>query len=221
MQNSNETILDGLTAATYYKYFAQDNNSRIVKKMPFERISAKTFYAKNKYVFDKAVETYQKYIIDYFKFLIYECKKTEFDAQEVVLSKVYFSKFVDYLKVNSQYSKIYKWFLKSVNNIVNDCIKLGFTSTKEYMQYLILNRLLVAKYLSGEISIYYLSAIQNFKKIIPKLDNISQAEFSKILNRYDKYNLDIQETFKKYKSCRINPIQFTDKLLWKKLNNKM
>ena len=85
---------------------------------------------------------------------------------------------------------------------------------------MISSRKLVAKYLAGEISIYYLSSIQNFKKIIPKLDRISQDEFSKILSRYDKYNLDVQEAFRKYKPCRINPIKFTDELLWKKLNNK-
>lgn len=223
MQESNCIKLNGLAAATYYKYFAQDNNPNIIRKMPLERIAAKSLYTKNKDVFDKFVEVYQKYnvdIIKYFKFLVYECGKTEWDIPEVLLSKVYLSKFVDYLKVNNQYYKIYKWFLKSANNIVDDCIKLGFTSTKEYIRHLITSRKLVAKYLAGEISIYYLSSIQNFKQIIPKLDRISQDEFSKILNRYDKYNVDIQEAFKKYKSCRVNPIKFTDDLLWRKLNKQ-
>ena len=223
MQTSEIKEFNGFTAAVYYKYFAQDINPYIERRQPIEKIAARGFYQKNKKAFDKFVKIYQKYSIDilkYFKFLIYECRKTEKDAAEVLLSQVYLSKFIDYLKVNNQYYRIYKYFLKSAENIANDCVKLGFMSTKEYIRHLIATRMLATKYVAGEISIYYLSAIQNFKKIILKLDPISQAEFSKILNRYDKYNSDVQDAFKIYKSCRINPIKFTDELIWKKLEQK-
>lgn len=36
--------------------------------------------------------------------------------------------------------------------------------------------------------------------------------------RYDKYNVDVNEAFRMYKSSRINPLEFTDELLWKKQN---
>ena len=58
MQNNDCIHLDGLSAATYYKYFAQDNNPNIIRKIPLERVAAKGLYIKNKEVFDKFVEVY-------------------------------------------------------------------------------------------------------------------------------------------------------------------
>lgn len=222
MQSNDEITMTGFLAATYYKYFAQNNNPYIVRTLPLNRISAKTLYNKNKKAFDKFVTVYNKYNIDiikYLKFVTIECGKTEKDIPEVLLSQVYLSKFIEYLQVRQQYYKIYKYFLKSANNIVDDCIRLGYTSVKEYLRYLISNNKLVNEYVAGRISCYYLCAIQNFKKIVPKMDVISQHEFSKILMRYDKYNLDVQEAFRLYKSNSIKPIKFTEELLWSKLNN--
>lgn len=88
------------------------------------------------------------------------------------------------------------------------------------MQHLAESRQLAAKYVSGKISVYYLCAIQNFKDIIRKLDPVSQAEFSKISNRYDKYKMDITEAFKMHKSCQLCPIKLTDELIWSRINNK-
>lgn len=219
IQCSDGITLDGLAAATYYKYFAQDNNPYIVHKQPLERIRAKTLYQNNKKAFDKFVLAFQKFGIDivkYLKFLTHECGKTEKDIPDVLLNNVYFYRFADYLKVRNQYYKIYKYFLKSANNIADDCMRLGFCSTKDYLRHLIKTRRLVNEYVAGRISCYYLSAIQNFKQVIKKLDPLSRDEFSKILQRYDKYNVDVNEAFKLYKSCSINPIKFTDELIWKK-----
>ena len=41
--------------------------------------------------------------------------------------------------------------------------------------------------------------------------------------RYDKYNVDVQDAFKLYKSNYVNPIKFTEDILWDKrtkINNK-
>lgn len=58
MPERNGIQLDGLDAATYYKYFAQDNNPYIVRKLPLERIRAKTLYEKNKREFDLFVQQF-------------------------------------------------------------------------------------------------------------------------------------------------------------------
>ena len=55
------------------------------------------------------------------------------------------------------------------------------------------------------------------------MDKMSQNEFSTILLRYDKYNVDVQDAFKLYKSNYVNPIKFTEDILWDKrikINNK-
>lgn len=222
-QSTQNNQMTGIQAAIYFKFFSQNNNPYIVHKQPLNRISATTLYKKNKDIFDKLVVIFQKFNIDIVKYLSFftqQYGKSEKDVKDLLVNNTTISKYLEYLQIKDQYHKIYIYFMKSVNNIIDDCIKLNFQSTKEYIRYLIKHNQLVNQYVSGRISCYYLCAIHNFKKIIPKLDIISQNEFSKILLRYDKYYADVQEAFKLYKSQRINPIQFTDELLWKKINKQ-
>ena len=219
-------IIDGKTSAAYFKYFRQFTNKWIINKVELHRVPSRALYNKNAKIFDKFAEICIKYKIDpvkYIKFYITVLLKTEKDVPNDFLDMSTINKFIEHLQIRAQYKKIYNYFIKSANNIADDCIKYDYSSVKDYLQYLIKHGQLANQYLCGRISCYYLCALKNFKKIIPKMDKMSQNEFSTILLRYDKYNVDVQDAFKLYKSNYVNPIKFTEDILWDKrtkINNK-
>ena len=106
--------------------------------------------------------------------------------------------------------------MKSVKNIVDECLELNIMSTKDYFRYIIKSNKLAGYFVTGKISAYYLAAIPNFRKIIDSLDLVSKAEFRRLYNRYDKYHSDINEVFLEMKNIKINPIKYTDSELFNK-----
>lgn len=211
--------ISGLKAAQYFKYYLQFKFSFITEKIELRRIAAKSFYTKHKKYFDKLVLIFNKYnldVIKYIEFFVAHYGKLEKDISEDLLNMKSINAFVDHLKTIEKRKQIYKWFQKSVDNISNDCIALDFYSTKDYIRELISSRKLAQYYLTGKISRYWFAAIPNFKKVIVKLDKMSQDEFKDIYDRFDIYNTDINKAFLMMKSIKVNPIRYTDEIIFKK-----
>ena len=221
MQIDEQNIENAKTAARIFKFYAQFKNPNIQFKLPFKRIQAKSFYQANNNEFIKLVVIFNKYKLDltkYIRFFIEVLDKREKDIKNDLISNASILKYCDWLKLLDKQNKIYKWYLKSANNIASECIKLGYFSTKDFIRYLIRNKKLAEYYVSGKISIYYFAAIPNFKKIIPKLDMISRSEFQKLYDRFEIYNEEITTAILKKTNYKANPIKFTDELIFK-LNN--
>ena len=96
--------------------------------------------------------------------------KRERDINEDLVSVKSFDNFQYYLQVREQKEKAYKNFMKSINNIAQDCLELKLHSSKDYIRYLIANRKLASYFLTGKLSAYWLAAIPKFQKIVACLD---------------------------------------------------
>jgi hypothetical protein len=219
----NKKIIDAEYAAKIFKYHLQFKNPYIKFLLHFNRVQAKTFYAKYKKEFDKFIVIFNKYNLDaykYIRFFIEVLNKNETDIKKDFITINTINEYVDWLKHIDKQNRIYKYFIKSANNIVNECNKLGFFSTKDFIRYMITNKKISEYYISGKISLYYFAAIPNFKKIIPKLDSFAKDEFQKVYDRFEMYNAEITSAFMKITNQKVNPIKFTDNLIYKTNLNK-
>jgi len=220
MQENNTTI-DGEFVAKYFKYFLQLKNPYVVYKLSVDRVSAKSIYQKHKQQFDLLAKICNKYQIDaikYLDFFVNKLNKFEKDIDCSLITVNSINKYVENLQITTLHNNIYKNFLRSVDNIVEDCIHLNFNSVIDYLRHLISNRTLASYYLSGKISTYYFAAIPKFRKVIDKLDNLSKDEFRTLYERYDKYHSDVNEAFLKIKNIKINPIKYTNDAILKAKN---
>lgn len=212
---------NGLIIAKYFKYFRQETNANIVRPLPFERISAKTFYLEHKYQFNKFAEICKKYSINHENFIEYfVCflKKTEKDIDSHLLNPYTFQLYSEYLALKQKYKNIIKYVQKSAKNIADECILYGYPHSVDYFRFLIQSRKLAQYYISGKISKYFLAAIPNFPKIITKLDPISQDEFSVIYERFELYNIDLNQALKRHKIHIRNIFNYVDDMI-KNINN--
>lgn len=176
--NDGSLILDecdGITLAKLFKYCCHMHNANVKTSVPFKLINGKAIYKKNKEAFDAFSKIITKNKFDvkkYFEYCVVNGIKED-NVKLCISSSLMIEKYKDHLKEIQLRKKIYRWILKSVKNIVVECIDNGIYTTQEYLRWLINNNL-IGKYLvSGRISIYYLAAIPNFKNIIPKLDYFS------------------------------------------------
>lgn len=103
--------------------------------------------------------------------------------------------------------------MKSANNIADDCARLGYVTTLDYLRYLIRERKLAAYYLTGVISKYYLAAIPKFPELVSKLDQLSKDEFQLLCGKYEKYNIDIKEAMLQEKKQILSVMNYTDDLI--------
>lgn len=171
--------INGYKISQLFKYFSQFNNSYILTPLPLERIGSKTLYAKYSHIFDKIGIIFEKYQLDavsYIKFCVLE-KKINQKTLDKLLDRFILNQYIEYEQITHKRKFIYKCFLKTLNFISNECIKMGYPRSLDYFRYLISEKKLATYYISGKISKYYLSAITNFPKIIDKLDQLSRDEF--------------------------------------------
>lgn len=183
----------------------------------------RTLYRKYRVQFDLLYSFRDKYnlnLIKYIKFFICHLKKSRNCIEDDLINLNIIKLYADYLKINEHHKTVFKWFMKSVNNIIEECISLDLPSVTEYFRYLIINNLLAEKILSGKISYYYLAGINNLEKIVKKVDSINRAELLKICEKRDILNSELQDAFLFIRSQRISPIQYTNKLLIERLNGK-
>lgn len=219
--NEECQIIDGPLVAKYYKYYLQQKNPYVVYKLPVNKVSIKGFYNKYKSEFDKLAKIFNKYNLDiimYLEYFVLTTNHFEKDIKTELVTNLSITKYADYLQIRRSREKIYKYFLRSANNIAKECIRLNYVNVIDYLRYLIKNRLLANYCLAGKISIYYLAAIPKFNKVILQLDDISKDEFNTLYERFDKYHTDVNEAFLQMKNIKINPIRYTNDLILKLRN---
>ena len=205
--------------AQYFKYLQQFNRDVIQQKLDLRRVPWRTTYHKYQKNFDKLVHIFDKYQLDVFKyidFFVKASKKTERNIKDELVSVKSFEEFEIYLKAEEKRRKAFKWFMKSVDNIANDCICLNILTTKDYIRHLITTKKIGSCYLTGKISKYWFAAIPTFKKLSDKIDFMSRDEMSDVFKMFDIYNSEINEAFQLMKNCKANPIRVTDEAIFKK-----
>ena len=219
MDTTNKTQAE--KAAQYFKYLQQFNFDFIEQKLELRRVPWKTTYHKYSKYFDKLVEVFSRYDIDVFKyieFFVKHQKKTEHNIKDEFLNLKTLDLFEEFLDAEEKRKKAFKWFMKSVENISDECLQLGFLTTKDYIRYIIQTRKIGNYYLTGKISKYWFASIPSFKKIQNKLDSLSRDEMTDIFKMFDIYNTEINEAFLLMKNCKANPIKMTDEAIFKKRN---
>nr|DAH74129.1 MAG TPA: hypothetical protein [Caudoviricetes sp.] len=216
-----EQEIDGLYIASLWKWQCQDKNKNRRFTVSLKRIGAKSIYLRHKKVFDKLAILSLKKDLPIDSYISFFAKELDGGNHEEFLdsnlvSTTSFSAFADYIQKRDKQKKIYKWFMKSVNNIVEECVDNNWFTTKDFLRNLIDQNKLGNWYVSGKISKYYLAAIPNFWKIVPQLDHFSKLELDQVASRYDIYNREINETFLKLKNFKVNPIAMTDTLIYER-----
>lgn len=221
ISESQKASVDGLSVAKAVKYWLHLQNPYSAREIPLSQIQAKSLYNEHKVTFDNASAIFSKYGIDpfkYSKFFICQFGKHAKDIDASYLSPQTFNFYVESLQAAEQKRKVFKNFMKTANFIADQCIDLGYPSSKEWIRNAISERKLASYYVAGKVSKHFLASIPNFPKILPKLDQLSRDELSVIAERFDLYNTEINEAFLFVKKCKLNPIDFVDTLIVSKCN---
>lgn len=214
-----DQVVDGYKAARIWRWARQDKEKWRKFKLPLERVTAKTIYSNHRKAFDCLASAFAKNNVSplsYIKFFAVEYDGCEERIDKELTSTGALRAFETYIETSAKRCKIYSWFMKSVNNIVDECVKNGWFTTKDFIRHLINERKLAGWYASGKISKYYLAAIPNFWKVVPKLDHFAKEELKIVAERYDVYNSEVNEAFLQLKNFKVNPIALTDALIYEK-----
>ena len=182
--------MNGLQTAVYYKYYLQFVNPNLVHIVNLSKIRADRLYAHNQVTFDKLAMIFSKYNLDIPRYIQFVINRFNISADtdiSKVLDPYLVKTFLEYIQIKTYHKKVYQYFLKSVKNIVDECLELNIMSTKDYFMYIIKSNKLAGYFVTGKISAYYLAAIPNFRKIIESLDSVSKAEFSRLYNHLYYY----------------------------------
>lgn len=209
----------GYKAACMWKWARQDVMPWLKFKLPLERITAKRIYQDHKKAFDLLSKTFSDNSLsplEYIRFFAIEHGGAEEKIDSEIADPKTLIAFETYQQSLAKKKQIYLWFMKSVNNIAEECAKNGWFTTKDFIRHLIDKKKLAGWYASGKISKYYLAAIPNFWKIVPKLDHFSRIELQPVADRYDMYNTEVNEAFLKLKKFKINPVALTDAMIYEK-----
>lgn len=214
-QKKNDRINTGQDVARYLIYFSRVMNKKFSdKEINIVNISGLRLYRKHKKTCDNILILQDKYNIDlvaYIKFFVSKYRLIDGNVDKLInINNIVW--YTNDLEIKTKYHRVYSYVMKSVKNIVNSCIKEDFTSINEYLKHLIQHNLLAGKYLSGEISEYYLAGISNFKKILLKMDFMNQNTLKEIAEKQDKLVSDMQDAFMYVKHQPISIISFTNNL---------
>lgn len=218
-----EKLSNPLMVAKYFVYLEKS-----LKKgqdgINFKNIQAKKFYKDNQKVFDKFFLLSEKYGINakrYVSFFVETLKKKKKDVKNDFLCMNTLNQYSDYVQIQAQYEKIYNNVLKSVRNIVDDCLDMGLNDARVYLKKLISENRLAEQVVSGRISQYYLVTIKNIDKLISGMDSLSKVELKNIVERKTKLRSDTQNAFLNMKSQQMSPIKLTNQELNSKIIQKI
>ena len=213
---------DGQMLARYFTYFTYQKKAKNYQ-ISFANITGKKTFAQWEKYFNVLSKICKKYNIDPKEYVYNAVMQQGYTYQDIpkLLDPISFQRYAEQIKINEQYQKIYSYFQKSANYIVDECLKNSYGSCKEFLKRQILHNTLAEKMLAGKISIYYLATIKNIREIVSKMDPISRDTFETLVERADKLNSDVQDAFLRICSRKVNPIQFTDDLLFKRMSNKV
>lgn len=212
------SLITGIDLAVNLKYYFQFKRTTIRTPIAMNRISGKTFYLQHKTALDNLAVVLNKYKMNadkFCKFFVIDFNKTERDINDSLVSTYTFNEYVQHLTKIKKRNDIYSWVMKSVKTIANECYQLNIMSTKDFIRKLISDKRLAAYYISGKISKYYLAAIPNFNKVIPKLDHFSKLDLDDLYRLFDVYQTEVQDAFLYMKNIKINPLRLTDTMIAK------
>lgn len=219
-QEKSAPYYDGEYVAKLFRFYRRLQNPYVSHDVPMKLVSGKNLYAKHRDLFDSFAAKASKNNFDiepYIKYCV-KCGMTEETLDVCLASSTMLSKYLQYAKKVHLRKSIYKWFIKSAKNIAKQCIDDGFFTTKDFLRVLIEKHLIGRYVISGKISLYFFAAIPNFKNAIPKLDYFSQKELKPLLEHFDIYHSDVNKAFLQERNMYVNPIDFTDKIIWKMRN---
>lgn len=206
-----------INVARFFEYSCKKKTANKGLKISIVNIQGKTIYRKNTAVFNKLFDISNKYLFSLTPYITFCVNELNILDPQQLISKNTLYKYTTKIKVIEEANQIYKYFLKSVDNVVKECIELNFSTAREYFGYLIKNNKLGEKYVTGKISVYYLSSIHNIEKLIAKMDSLNQDTLKIVSDRRDKFNADLQNAFLLLKSQKVNTLQYTDEQLFSKL----
>lgn len=218
LSKNEKPIRSGRDIARYFIYFSKFKTATI-KNINIVNISGIGLYRKYSEILDRSYAVLDKYEIDAVKFVKYFVDK--FGTNEANIEKlkeVYpYTWYAEDLQIKAKYQKVYDSLMKSVDNVVNECVKGNYSSATEYLRYLIENNKLAGKYISGELSQYYLAGIKNLRKLVSKMDTINRDTLMEIVENQDKIVSDMQDAFTYFRRSRISIISYTNDKLFKQL----
>ena len=202
-------IIDPVAFAKCFKYYAQFSNPYIVHPIPFERISAKTLYNKNKENFIRFFKIFRKYdlkITDYVVFFIGEmnkhtCSIDEFFTQEM------FQSYVKFLTDKAEVDKICSLTIKTAQFIASEMKRLGVDSAADCLKAMIRDKTIATNFFTGKLSPYFLAAIPRFQDVIPKLDHFAKDELRNLRAKFESYLVATYHAFEEKYSNIVNVLR--------------
>ena len=215
-----QIISDGEQAAKVFKYYRGWQNPYKTTITPLKLVSGKKLYKEHKEELDRFAALAKKNNFDidsYFKFCVIDRGIRESCIDACLSSTTMIDEFCNHVKKQKKLKDIYKWFMMSVKNIVDECINTQTYTTKDYLRNLIDNNKIGSYVAAGKLSVYYLAAIPSFSKVIEHLDYFSKLELSLLKEHFEIYHSEVNEAFLAKKRKMINPIELTDLAILKTL----
>lgn len=218
--DDSKTLSDGELAAKTFKYYRGWQNPYKHTITPMKLVSGKKLYKEHKEAFDTfaALAKKNKFDIDkYFKFCVIDRGVNEKQVEMCLSSTVMLDEFSNHIRKQNKLKRIYKWFMMSVKNIVDECLETHTYTTKDFLRELIASDRIGIYIASGKISVYYLAAIPSFSKVISHLDYFSKLELQLLSEHFEIYHSEVNEAFLLKKHKMVNPIELTDLAILKAL----
>ena len=213
-------ISDGEQAAKIFKYYRGWQNPYKTTITPLKLVSGKKLYKEHKEDLDRFAALAKKNNFDidsYFKFCVIDRGIKESCIDACLSSTTMIDEFCSHVKKQKKLEDIYKWFMTTVKNIVDECIATQTYTTKDYLRHLIDNCKIGPYVAAGKISVYYLAAIPSFSKVIGHLDYFSKLELQLLEEHFEIYDSEVNEAFLAKKKKMVNPIELTDLAILKTL----
>ena len=219
-ENAVFDMSDGEYAAKIFKWWRSWQNPYRMSPIPFKLVSGKKLYKEHKEAFDIFASNAKKCKFDiksYFKFCVIDHGMNESAIESCLSSTTLIDEYCNHIKKKKKLDDIYRWFMTSVKNIVDECIKTQTYTTKDFLRNLIDHNKIGPYVAAGKISVYWLAAIPSFSKVIGHLDMFSQQELYLLCEHFDIYHSEVNEAFLEKKHKMVNPIELTDLAILKSL----
>lgn len=207
-------------AAKTFKWWRSWQNPHRMNPIPFKLVSGKKLYKEHKEAFDTFAANAKKNNFDiksYFKFCIIDRGVRESNILSCLESTTFIDEFCKHVKKQKKLEDIYRWFMMSVKNIVDECMKTQTYTTKDFLRDLVNSNKIGPYVAAGKISVYWLAAIPSFNKVIEHLDYFSKLELQLLADHFDIYHSEVNEAFLAKKHRMVNPIELTDLAILKTL----